>query len=138
VIGRQIVGGVAGLGAMSIFAAGLVWSGGPHRGPPEEISTHTLVEQLNTARPVDRRWTVSHAVSFRRVMVVDVETRHVEDARAIAARIVEPVRRLEYDEILIYFRETSDRKAVAARRVQWRPDSGFVELLIGGPPISQH
>jgi len=131
VIGREIVGGVAGLGAMSLFAAGLIWSGSPHRGPPGHYQTLTLVERLNTARPADRRWTVAHAVSFNRVMVVDVETHHPEQARAIAPLIVDPVRPLEYDEILIYFRATSDRKARAERRVQWTPTGGFAELVIG-------
>jgi hypothetical protein len=131
VIGRQIVGGVAGLGAMSLFAAGLLWSGSPHRGPPGHYQTLTLVERLNTARPADRRWSVSHAVSFNRVMVVDVETRQPEQARAIAPLIVEPVRPLEYDEILIYFRVTFDRKTPAERRVQWTPVHGYQELLLG-------
>ena len=130
-IGRQIVGGVAGLGAMSLFAAGLIWSGSPHRGPPGHYQTLTLVERLNSARPVDQRWTVRHAVSFHRVMVVDVETRQPEEAHSIAPRIVDPVRPLEYDEILMYFRETSDRKAPARRRVQWTPAGGFTELVIG-------
>jgi hypothetical protein len=90
---------------------------------------------LNTARPVDRRWSVTHAVSFHRVMVVHVETRRFDDARDIAVRIVDPVRALEYEEILIYFRSTSDRHASAERRVQWTPHGGFVELLIGEPPV---
>ena len=129
-IGRQIVGGVAGLGAMSIFAVGLVWSGHSPSGPAEAPSKLTLVEQLNAERPVDRRWTVVGAVSFDRVLVVDVATQRVEDARAIASKIVDPVRELEYDEILLYFRRSSDRKAAAERRIQWTPGGGFVELVM--------
>ena len=130
-IGRQIVGGVAGLGAMSVFAAGLIWSGQPHRSPPGQLSTLTLVERLNTARPADGHWTVTHAVSVHRVMVVDVDAQSAEDTLAIAARIVDPVRRLEYDEILIYFRQSANHKAPADRRVQWTPSGGYTELLIG-------
>jgi hypothetical protein len=130
VIGRQIVGGVAGLGAMSLFAAGLIWSGSPHRGPPGHYQTLTLVERLNTERPADRRWTVTHAVSFNRVMVVDVATHQPAQARTIAPMIVGPVRPLKYDEILIYFRATSDRRAPAERRVQWTPGGGYTEMVI--------
>jgi hypothetical protein len=126
-IGRQIVGGVVGLGAMSIFAAGLISYGHVHRAPVE-ISSATLVGQLNATRPLDRRWNVIHATSFRRVMIVDVETQHAEEARDVAELIVHPARPLQYDEILIYFRNTADRKALADRRVQWTPATGFVEL----------
>jgi hypothetical protein len=129
-IGRQIVGGVVGLGAMSIFAAGLVWSGNAPRPPTAEIPIATLVERLNAARPPDRRWDVVHALTFRRVMVVDVETQHAEDARAVAAVIVTPAQMKANDEILIYFRNTPDRKGPAERRVQWTPQAGFTELTL--------
>jgi hypothetical protein len=63
-------------------------------------------------------------------MVVDVETQNVRDARAVAELIVDPVRPLGYDEILMYFRKTPNRRAPAERRVQWTPRSGFVELTL--------
>jgi len=130
VIGRQIVGGVAGVSAMGLFAVGVLWLDHPRPTSGDRLSKVALVERLNTARPIDQRWSVTHAISFRRVMVIDVQTRAPEDARAIAALIVDPVRPLKYDEILIYFRKTTDRTDAVERRVQWTPKDGLIELRL--------
>lgn len=71
--------------------------------------------------------TVKRAYSAHHMMVVDVEAEHPSEALAIAREVVEPLRN-SYDEVLVYTREPDAPDA--ARRVQWTPRGGYVELIL--------
>ena len=98
-----------------------------HTGPD---TTSTLTYNLNRSRPTTLwpSWTVTRANSAHSVLVVDVEAARVDNAREIAEQIVKPVRSRGYHEILIYVYETGNPDA-AARRVQWTPRTGYVEMV---------
>jgi hypothetical protein len=70
-------------------------------------------------------WTVTRAYSAHHTMVVEVEADHPSEALAIAREVVEPLRN-RYDEVLVYTR--SPGAPDAARRVQWTPRGGYVEM----------
>ncbi len=72
-------------------------------------------------------WTVKRAYSAHHTMVVDVEAEHPSEALAIAREVVEPLRN-RYDEVLVYTRAPDAPDA--ARRVQWTPRGGYVELIL--------
>lgn len=72
------------------------------------------------------RWTVTEQLSAHHVLIVHVETRYLDEARAIARQIAEPLRG-RYAEILIYVHRPGRPDAVAPRRVQWTRDKGYVE-----------
>jgi hypothetical protein len=62
-------------------------------------------------------------------MVVEVEAQRLEEARAIAIHIVQPLRSRGYEEILIYVRVPRGGIDAAMRRIQWTPNGGFVETV---------
>ena len=74
------------------------------------------------------RWSVTEQLHAHHVMVVHVETRYLDEARAIAQQLVEPVKS-RYAEILIYFHRPGRPDLLAPRRVQWTPKDGYVETV---------
>ena len=95
----------------------------------------TLEYSLNRPNAGERfpDWTVTKANSAHHALVVDVQARHVEQARKIAEEIVSPMRSRGYQEVLIYIYPVNDPKG-AMRRVQWTPRTGFIETLYGPLP----
>jgi hypothetical protein len=76
------------------------------------------------------QWSVTEQLSAHHVLIVQVETRRLADARAIARRIVEPILPKEnFAEILIYFHRPGRPDPLAPRRVQWTPRGGYVETV---------
>ena len=127
---RLLVAGVAWLAAFGLFAALVVWSARPRPTPTPPALTD-LVRALNkmeTPSPLGTHapWIVTRATSARRAMVIDVEANKPEDARQIAAAIVEPLR-AKYEEVLIYVRPIGSPVHAAVRRIEWTPRGGFVE-----------
>jgi len=127
---RLFVAGVAWLAAFGLFAALVMWSARPRPTPTPPALTD-LVRALNkmeTPSPYARHepWIVTRATSARRAMVIDVEADKPENARAIAAEIVEPLR-AKYEEVLIYVRPIGSPLNAVVRRIQWTPHGGFVE-----------
>lgn len=78
-------------------------------------------------------WTVTRAYSAHHTMVVEVETDTVANARQIALQVVEPLKG-RYDEVLIYVRRPGrPSDELAARRVQWTKQGGYVESIYDTP-----
>jgi hypothetical protein len=65
-------------------------------------------------------------VAAHRALVVEVETRHPEEAVAIAHAIGDP-ERARFGEILVYVNPPGRRDML--RRVQWTPQHGYVETV---------
>jgi hypothetical protein len=79
------------------------------------------------------RWSVTEQMSAQHVLIVHVETRHLNEARAIARTIVDPIIPKEkYAEILIYFHRPGRPDQLVPRRVQWTPKGGYVESVYDG------
>jgi hypothetical protein len=127
---RLFVAGVAWLAAFGLFAAVVVWSARPRPTPTPPALTD-LVRALNrmeTPSPFARRepWTVTRAASARRAMVIELEADKPEDARQIAAELVEPLR-AKYEAVLVYVRPIGSPMNAVVRRIEWTPRGGFVE-----------
>ena len=60
------------------------------------------------------------------MLVLQVETRHVADALAIARELVEPLKP-RYTEVMVYFHRPGRPATLPPRRVQWSPSRGYVE-----------
>jgi hypothetical protein len=76
------------------------------------------------------QWSVTEQLSAHHVLIVQVETRRLDEARAIARRIVDPILPKEkFAEILIYFHRPGRPDPLAPRRVQWTPTHGYVETV---------
>ncbi|MGE0814090.1 MAG: hypothetical protein AB7O93_12150 [Vicinamibacterales bacterium] len=78
------------------------------------------------------RWTVTEQFAAQHVIVLQVETRRLDEAPAIARRITEPLQS-GYSEVLIYFHRPGRPDGLPPRRVQWTPAAGYVETNYEGP-----
>ena len=72
-------------------------------------------------------WQVTDYLSAQGVLVVDVETHRLDESLGIARALVHPLA-ASYVEVLVYFRAPG--RLAAAKRVQWSPAAGYVELDI--------
>lgn len=96
----------------------------------------TIVPLAHRLPPVRRsadpfaRWTVTEQFAAQGVIVLQVETRHLNDAPAIAAQLAGPLQ-ARYTEVLIYFHRPGRPDALAPRRVQWTPAAGYVDTVYG-------
>lgn len=99
------------------------------RPPPADDGTvvaHHLPAVRRAADPFER-WTITEQFAAQHAMVVQVETRHLDDALAIARQIALPLQS-RYGEILVYFHRPGRPDTLPPRRVQWTPGGGFVAL----------
>ena len=70
-------------------------------------------------------WQVADYLSAHRVLVVKVETYRMDEAMDIAVELVDPLQD-GYSEVLVYFHYPHE--TLAAKRVQWSPAFGFVDI----------
>jgi len=98
--------------------------GGPPRRPLIEAAV-----PADTVRgvyfPPAEGWKVVDQLSAHHVLVLEVETERLDEARAIAQQLVAPVAD-RYSEVLIYYYRPGQRGKLAARRVQWTPKGDYV------------
>jgi hypothetical protein len=124
---RLVLLAFAWFAALVGLAAALHGSGSSQ--PPRPIATTALARSITDTEHTHRRWrwSATSATSAMRTLVVHVEAVRVNDARAIAERIVEP-RREQYDDVLVYVHRVGGSAQLAARRVEWSPRDGYVEV----------
>ena len=129
VTGRLLLGGVAWLTAIVLFAAALQHSA---RGHPLSFSvpSSALARLLNAGTDGHRSpsWAVVTATGAHHALIVEVEADNASAALEIAPQIVVHVRDV-YKEVLIYVRQQGAADRYAAHRVQWTADGGY-ELLV--------
>ena len=120
------------------FTAGLIWLGAelsPGRAgrAPRRLDDPAPTGSAGLPRsrrdPIPwARWSVTESLSAHHVLIVHVETRYLNEARAIAAQVAGPVKD-RYAEVLVYFHRPGRPDAVAPRRVQWTRAHGYVETV---------
>jgi hypothetical protein len=115
--------------AALVGLAAVLYGSGSRR-PPRPAATDTLARSINAAQQVpDRRWqwSVTSTKSAMQGLVVNVEAFDVTGARNIAKTIVEP-RQGRFDLILVYVHRVGGSSDLAARRIEWSPRDGYVEI----------
>ena len=122
------------LGIIALWLVALVGIAGLVRllslvsGPPPRPLIEAAVP-ADTVRgtyfPPAEGWRVVEQLSAHHVLVLEVETGRLQEARAIAQQLVGPVAD-RYSEVLVYFYHPGQRGTLAARRVQWTPRGGYV------------
>jgi|SRR5436190_13901303 len=119
----------AWIAALVGLAAALHGSGSSY--PPRPFAVNALARSINDTQAMAGRrwkWSATSATVAMREMVVHVEALDVGQARQIAATIVEP-RRARFDDILVYVHRVGGSARLAARRVEWTPRDGYVEII---------
>jgi hypothetical protein len=128
---------VCGVGRLRLVAAwGLlvtVAAGGwlllrPARDPgtPAAVpAAHRLPAVRRDAGRWDR-WTITEQFAAQHVMVLQIETTHLDESAAIARAVATPLQD-RYSEIMIYFHRPGRPDTLPPRRVQWSRAAGFVE-----------
>ncbi len=116
------------VGVCSAAGAG-TWLSLRPAAPPVVVSAPTRAHSLplvkRAAAPWER-WTITEQYSAHGVIVLQVETTHLDQARAIAMEVSAPLQE-RHAEILIYFHRPGRPDTLPPRRVQWSRASGFVE-----------
>ena len=72
------------------------------------------------------RWTITEQFAAQHVMVLQIETTHLDEAAAIARAVAGPLQD-RYSEIMIYFHRPGRPDTLPPRRVQWSRAAGYVE-----------
>ncbi|MGD9902391.1 MAG: hypothetical protein AB7U83_02890 [Vicinamibacterales bacterium] len=88
-------------------------------------AAHTPPAVRRAAQPW-ARWTVTEQLAAGSVLVLQVETTHLDHALDIARELVEPVKP-RYAEVMVYFHRPGRPATLPPRRVQWTPSQGYVE-----------
>lgn len=94
--------------------------------PDAMVAAHQLPPVRRDADPF-QRWTITEQFAAQSVLVVQVETRRLADAPAIAREIAAPLQD-RYVEIMIYFHRPGRPDTLPPRRVQWTRAAGYVDL----------
>lgn len=127
---RFLGAGVAALVAVSLMGIGMMmrWDAQQVAPPDRATSTlaRTLTQDAREGPTATGDWAIIRANSAHDMLVVEIEAERFEEARRIAAQLIEPIKTRGYVEILVYIRQPG-RKEPAVRRVQWTPRGGYVE-----------
>ncbi len=94
-------------------------------GAEDTTSAPALPAVRRDAGPWDR-WTITEQFAAQHVMVLQIETNHLDEAAAIAETVAAPLQH-RYSEIMIYFHRPGRPDTLPPRRVQWSRDAGYVE-----------
>ena len=130
-----VVGGLVWLGLLALVALAVHRPDPPARpaAAPQRSTRPPLLDRLNAARPDGdgTPWLVTRAVSAHQILLANVRADDPAESRQIAERLVAAVEDRQYDEVLVYVWASRGASQFAARRVQWTPGGGYVELVIG-------
>jgi len=83
---------------------------------------------------VNEGWYVRNMATAHGAFVIEVEAEDPEQTETISRALIEPIKE-DYAEILVYVNRMGDDSDLPARRVQWTPRDGYVELSYDAPEI---
>ena len=81
---------------------------------------------------VNEGWYVRNMATAHGAFVIEVEAEDPEQTETISRALIEPIKD-DYAEILVYVNRLGDDSDLPARRVQWTPRDGYVELSYDQP-----
>ena len=81
---------------------------------------------------VNEGWYVRNMATAHGAFVIEVEAEDPEQTETISRALIEPLKD-DYAEILVYVNRMGDDSDLPARRVQWTPRDGYVELSYDPP-----
>ncbi|HJN44038.1 MAG: hypothetical protein CL477_11715 [Acidobacteria bacterium] len=81
---------------------------------------------------VNDGWYVRNMATAHGAFVIEVEAEDPAQTEMIAHALIEPIQ-ADYDEILVYVNKVGDESDLPARRMQWTPGGGYVEITYDQP-----
>ena len=76
---------------------------------------------------VNDDWYVRNMATAHGAFVIEVEAKDPSQTETIARTLIEPIKD-DYAEILVYVNQLGDESDLPARRMQWTPRDGYVEI----------
>ena len=76
---------------------------------------------------VNENWYVRNMATAHGAFVIEVEAEDPTQTETIGHALIEPMQ-ADYDEILVYVHRLGDNSDLPARRMQWTPRDGYIEL----------
>ena len=76
---------------------------------------------------VNEHWYVRNMATAHGAFVIEVEAEDPTQTEMIAHALIEPIQDA-YDEILVYVHLLGDNSDLPARRMQWTPRDGYIEV----------
>ena len=76
---------------------------------------------------VNESWHIRNMATAYGAFVIEVEAEDPSQAETIARSLIEPIKD-DYDEVLVYVNQRGDDSDLPARRMQWTPSQGYVEI----------
>jgi hypothetical protein len=95
------------------------------RGNGDDDAAARRLPAVRRAADPFARWTVTEQFAAQHTIVIQVETRHLDDALAAARTIVAPLQD-RYSEVMIYVHRPGRPDTLPPRRVQWTRAAGYV------------
>ena len=120
-----------GLVACVIALAALNWA--VRREPAVGVGTEpsatsvSVSERENEPLLVNESWHIRNMATAHGAFVIEVEAEDPSQAETIARTLIEPIKD-DYDEVLVYVNQRGDDSDLPARRMQWTPSEGYVEI----------
>tara|TARA_A100001037_G_C14800145_1_gene478523 strand:+ start:123 stop:572 length:450 start_codon:yes stop_codon:yes gene_type:complete len=94
----------------------------------EVVNLDALPEpEADEPQLVNDAWEITDMATAHGAFVIEVEADDPSRTDEIARSLVEPIK-TDYDEILVYIHQRGDESDLPARRMQWTPSGGYVEL----------
>ena len=81
---------------------------------------------------VNQSWYIRNMATAHGAFVIEVEAEDLAETEAIARALIEPIRD-DDDEMLVYVKTLGDESDLPARRLQWTPGGGYVDLTDDQP-----
>ena len=126
-----------GLALCAVVLLGLNWAMRRERAPavPADPPVATGANDSDwTGEPqlVNEAWHIQNMATAHGAFVIEVEADDPTRTGTIARALIEPIKD-DYAEILVYVNRRGDDSDLAARRMQWTPAGGYVEIVYDAP-----
>ncbi len=123
-----------GLALCAVALLTLNWAMRRERVAPAEVDSGAVSDDGDDAEPrlINEGWHITNMATAHGAFVIEVEAADPSQTEAIARALVEPIQE-DYDEILVYVHTLGDDSDLPARRMQWTPAEGYVEIAYDQP-----
>ena len=85
---------------------------------------------------VNDGWHIRNMATAHGTFIIEVEAEDPTQTETIARALIEPIRD-DYTEILVYVNKLGDESDLPARRMQWTPGGGYVEITYAQPELDR-